>query len=233
MRSEDGGDEEEKKKEEEQNGKKVDRSGRGRGGGEGEEGKEFEKSRGGESDWEVDEVDAGAAEVTGEMFEDNEEGKTKPWFKGLMGKRSNKKELGRSSIGWEEFDLEEINSKSCEEDEELVVFDKYKETGLYVNKLNTHLEEGGAKNPRQRVNSAENEDVKRVKSEETQDEDGWDWREVGEGEEVEVGDTKEVASSSTTTKKKKNIGRKKSCRQGFHVTACKCKPLALLADTSI
>ena len=115
-------------------------------------------------------------------------------FSAPIKKRSNKKQSGkeeRSGIGWEQFDLEEINSagpKSCEEDEELVVFDKYKKTGLYVNKLNTHLEEEGAtatrKNPRQRVNSADNEDVKRIKSEETRDEDGWDWREVGEGEEV-------------------------------------------------
>ena len=129
--------------------------------------------------------------------------------------------------------MEEINS--VEEDEELVVFDKYKETGLYVNKLNTHLEEEGAtrKNPRRSVNSAENEDVKRIKSEETQDEDGWDWREVGEGEEVEVGDMKKVTGTSMAATTKKNIGRKKSCRQGYHVTGCKCKPLALIADTSI
>ena len=76
------------------------------------------------------------------------------------------------------------------------------------------------------MNSAENEDVKRIKSEEAQkDCDGWDWREIGEGE-----DMKEVGSM----KKKKRIGsRKKSCRKGFHVTGCKCKPMALIADTSI
>ena len=193
MRSEDAGDEESKNKEERnENEKKVGRSG---GGGKG--GEELEKSRGGESDgreWEMVEVDA---EIAEDMFADDGGGKTKSWFKGLLGRRSNKKQSGkeeRSGIGWEQFDLEEINSagpKSCEEDEELVVFDKYKKTGLYVNKLNTHLEEEGAtamrKNPRQRVNSAENEDVKRINSEETRNEDGWDWREVGEGEKVEVG----------------------------------------------
>ena len=82
-------------------------------------------------------------------------------------------------------------SQKEEADKEVVVvFDKYKKTGLYVNKLNTHLEEEGAtatrKNPRQRVNSADNEDVKRIKSDETQDKEGWDWREVGEGEKVEL-----------------------------------------------
>ena len=193
MRSEDAEDE---KKEEEQivdeNKRQVEQSG----GGERSK-EELEKIREeSERDWEVVEVDGGDNEER-EMFEDGDEGKTKLWFKGLLEKRSNnkngKQQLGkeeRSNIGWEEFDLEEINSKSCEEDEELVVFDKYKETGLYVNKLNTHLEEEGAtatrKNPRQRVNSADNEDVKRIKSDETQDKEGWDWREVGEGEKVEL-----------------------------------------------
>ena len=239
MRSEDAEDE---KKEEEQimdeNQRKVERSA-----GEERSREELEKMREeSEKDWEVVEVDGGEIEER-EIFEDGDEGKTKSWFKDLLEKgrkgENGKQQLGkeeRSNIGWEEFDLEEINSGSQsadneDEDEELVVFDKYKETGLYVNNLNAHFEqeEEGAiqkKKPRQRVNSAENEDVKRIKSEEAQkDEDGWDWREIGEGEDV-----KEVGSM----KKKKRIGsRKKSCRKGFHVTGCKCKPMALIADTSI
>ena len=242
MRSEDAEEGEGEKKEEEQivdeNKRQVEQSG----GGERSK-EELEKIREeSERNWEVVEVDGGDNEER-EMFEDGDEGKTKLWFKDLLEKRSNnkngKQQLGkeeRSNIGWEEFDLEEINSGSKnveneDEDEELVVFDKYKETGLYVNKLNAHFEqeEEGAtirKKPRQRVNSAENEDVKRIKSEEAQkDEDGWDWREIGEGE-----DMKEVGSM----KKKKRIGsRKKSCRKGFHVTGCKCKPMALIAETSI
>ena len=243
MRSEDAEEGEGEKKEEEQivdeNKRQVEQSG----GGERSK-EELEKIREeSERNWEVVEVDGGDNEER-EMFEDGDEGKTKLWFKDLLEKRSNnkngKQQLGkeeRSNIGWEEFDLEEINSGSKnvdneDEDEELVVFDKYKETGLYVNNLNAHFEheEEGAtirKKPRQRVNSAENKDVKRIKSEEAQkDEDGWDWREIGEGEDV-----KEVGSMK---KKKKRIGsKKKSCRKGFHVTGCKCKPMALIADTSI
>ena len=245
MRSEDAEEEErEKKKEKEEqtvdeNERKVERSA----GGERRR-EELEKIREeSERDWEVVEVDGGQIEER-EIFADEGEGKTKSsWLKGLLEKRSTNKngqqlgkEEGRSNIGWEEFDLEEINSGvkivyNENEDEELVVFDKYKETGLYVNNLNAHFEEEEEgvsirKKSRQRVNSAENEDVKRIKSEETQkEEDGWDWGEIREGEDV-----KEVGSMK---KKKRTINRKKSCRKGFHVTGCKCKPMALIADTSI
>ena len=230
MRSEDAGDKEGYSEEDEQNEnpRKFEMSA------------EEEKSSRGESDgreWEVVEVDA-AGEITTEKIFEDDEGKTKSWLKGLLEKRSDKKESGkeeRIKTGCEEFDLEEINSgpKSSKEkeDDELVVFDKYKETALYVNKLNTHLEkeQGTIRKklkPRQRVYSAENEDVKRIKSEEaTEDEDGWDWREVGE-------DMKEVGSSTTKKKKTRIGGRKKLCRKGFHVTGCNCKPLALIADTS-
>ena len=63
-------------------------------------------------EWEVVEVGAVIAE---DIFADDEAagGKTKSWFKGLLGKMSNKKQLEkkeRSEFGWEQFDLEEINS---------------------------------------------------------------------------------------------------------------------------
>ena len=164
--------------------------------------------------------------------------RTNTWLKGFLDKRSNHHDVDvdmekRSTGGWEGFVLEEINSAGersqvTEDEDEVVVFDKYKETGLYVNNLTADFVEttleGKKKTARQRVNSAENEDVKRIKSEdETEKDEGWDWTEVG-GEE-DVDEVKEVVRKKTM--------KKRTCRKGFHISGCRCKPLTVVADTSV
>ena len=164
--------------------------------------------------------------------------RTKTWLKGFLDKRSNHHDSDvdrekRSAGGWEGFLLEEINpagerSQVTEDEDEVVVFDKYNETGLYVNNLTADFVEttleGKKKTARQRVNSAENEDVKRIKSEdETEKDEGWDWTEVGVGEDVD--EVKEVVRKKTM--------KKRTCRKGFHISGCRCKPLTVVADTSV
>ena len=175
--------------------------------------------------WEVDELNEPTRRIT-------------TWHKGFLDKRSNHhvadvEREKRSTGGWEGFVLEEINpagerSQVAENEDEVVVFDKYKETGLYVNNLTADFVEttleGKKKTARQRVNSAENEDVKRIKSEEeTEKDEGWDWTEVG-GEE-DVDEVKEVVRKKTM--------KKRTCRKGFHISGCRCKPLTVVADTSV
>ena len=169
--------------------------------------------------------------------------RTKTWLKGFLDKRSNHhgadvEREKRSTGGWEGFVLEEINpagerSQVTEDEDEVVVFDKFKETGLYVNNLTADFVETtlegkkkvrAKKTARQRVNSAENEDVKRIKSEdETEKDEGWDWTEVEV--EKDVDDVKEVVTKKTM--------KKKTCRKGFHIIGCRCKPLTVVADTSV
>ena len=181
-----------------------------------------------------------------ELWEEDESNgptpRTKTWLKGFLDKRSNHHgaDVGRekrSTGGWEGFVLEEINlgerSQVAEDEDEVVVFDKYKETGLYVNNLTADFVEttlegkkkvGTKKTARQRVNSAENEDVKRIKSEdETEKDEGWDWTEVEVEEDVD--EVKEVVRKKTM--------KKRTCRKGFHISGCRCKPLTVVADTSV
>ena len=182
-----------------------------------------------------------------ELWEEDESNgptpRTKTWLKGFLDKRSNHHGADvdrekRSTGEWEGFVLEEINpagerSQVAEDEDEVVVFDKYKETGLYVNNLTADFVEttlegkkkvGTKKTARQRVNSAENEDVKRIKSEdETEKDEGWDWTEVEVEEDVD--EVKEVVRKKTM--------KKRTCRKGFHISGCRCKPLTVVADTSV
>ena len=192
---------------------------------------------------EVDKPDDKIQEREGDVLDDRElweEGdlngptpRTNTWLKGFLDKRSNHHVADvdmekRSTGGWEGFVLEEINpagerSQVAEDEDEVVVFDKYNETGLYVNNLTADFVEttleGKKKTARQRVNSAENEDVKRIKSEDEKEKDeGWDWTEVEVEEDVD--EVKEVV-------------RKRTCRKGFHISGCRCKPLTVVVDTSV
>ena len=201
---------------------------------------------------EVDKPDDKIQEREGDVIDDRElweedelngpTPRTKTWLKGFLDKRSNHdgadvEREKRSTGGWEGFVLEEINlgerSQVAEDEDEVVVFDKYKETGLYVNNLTADFVEttmegkkkvGTKKTARRRVNSAENEDVKRIKSEdETEKDEGWDWTEVEVEEDVD--EVKEVVRKKTM--------KKRTCRKGFHISGCRCKPLAVVADTSV
>ena len=197
---------------------------------------------------EVDKPDDKIQEREGDVLDDRElweedelngpTPRTKTWLKGFLDKGSNHdgadvEREKRSTGGWEGFVLEEINpagerSQVTEDEDEVVVFDKYNETGLYVNNLTADFVEttleGKKKTARQRVNSAENEDVKRIKSEdETEKDEGWDWTEVGVGEDVD--EVKEVVRKKTM--------KKRTCRKGFHISGCRCKPLTVVADTSV
>ena len=197
---------------------------------------------------EVDKPDDKIQEREGDVLDDRElweeddlngpTPRTNTWLKGFLDKRSNHHVADvdmekRSTGGWEGFVLEEINpagerSQVTEDEDEVVVFDKYNETGLYVNNLTADFVEttleGKKKTARQRVNSAENEDVKRIKSEDEKEKDeGWDWTEVGGEEDVDK--VKEVVRKKTM--------KKRTCRKGFHISGCRCKPLTVVADTSV